>query len=318
MRVIVCVDACDGASDVVFRAGASLVESKAAEHMTVFHAFREHKAGDVARPVERLPRTIALHFEAACVSRFPKKRFEIITAELPSEMPTRRGIMEVVSSLEADLVVLGFTGRKGAKEDVSIMGSSTDLSLREGRTSALVVKRGGPYETVVVGVDGSPRSLDALRLALRVAPLATTVTAICVNEVGLAAGEHIAQLVAGVFAAAPATASAARVCTFKALDKRADENSGSTLSRVAADMDAQLVLIGADGCGAAKRRIEADVAPTLGSVSDAVIRSTRCDVLLVHPARSEKPDETGMERAARLGVDEDDGRAGGGRGAADE
>ena len=124
------------------------------------------RPGEAPPPAERLPRTIALHFEALCVTRFPKKRFEIVTAELPAGMPVRSGVMEVVASLDADVALVGFTGRNGPREDVSIMGSTTDLSLREGKTSTLVVKRGGPHDVVVVGVDGSRRALDALRFAL--------------------------------------------------------------------------------------------------------------------------------------------------------
>lgn len=68
--------------------------------------------------------------------------------------------------------VVGFTGRKGPKEDPTILGSSADFSLRGARMPCCIVKRKvAPREShlFVVAVDGSERAHSGLQLAEQLA-----------------------------------------------------------------------------------------------------------------------------------------------------
>lgn len=68
--------------------------------------------------------------------------------------------------------MVGFTGRKGPKEDPTILGSSADFSLRGARMPCCIVKRKvAPREShlFVVAVDGSERAHSGLQLTEQLA-----------------------------------------------------------------------------------------------------------------------------------------------------
>jgi nucleotide-binding universal stress UspA family protein len=75
-------------------------------------------------------------------------------------------------AIDADLLVMGARGAGFMRE--LLVGSTTERVLRKTTRPLLVVKQMAhePYRRVLVPVDFSPRSLDALRLAQRVAPQA--------------------------------------------------------------------------------------------------------------------------------------------------
>lgn len=75
-------------------------------------------------------------------------------------------------AIDADLLVMGARGAGFMRE--LLVGSTTERVLRKITRPLLVVKQLAhePYRRVLVPVDFSPRSLDALRLAQRVAPQA--------------------------------------------------------------------------------------------------------------------------------------------------
>lgn len=75
-------------------------------------------------------------------------------------------------AIDADLLVMGARGAGFVRE--LLIGSTTERVLRKCTRPLLVVKQMAhePYRRVLVPVDFSPRSLDALRLAQRVAPQA--------------------------------------------------------------------------------------------------------------------------------------------------
>lgn len=75
-------------------------------------------------------------------------------------------------ALDADLLVMGARGAGFMRE--LLIGSTTERVLRKSTRPLLVVKQMAhePYRRVLVPVDFSPRSLDALRLVQRVAPQA--------------------------------------------------------------------------------------------------------------------------------------------------
>jgi nucleotide-binding universal stress UspA family protein len=73
--------------------------------------------------------------------------------------------------VEADMFLVGFVGRKGPKEDPSVLGSAADYSLRSAHITAAVVKDKTFRDpaTLLVGVDGSERAHSAACLAVRLA-----------------------------------------------------------------------------------------------------------------------------------------------------
>src|SRR5690606_29842567 len=75
-------------------------------------------------------------------------------------------------AIDADLLVMGARGAGFMRE--LLIGSTTERVLRKTTRPLLVVKQMAhePYRRVLVPVDFSPRALEALRLAQRVAPQA--------------------------------------------------------------------------------------------------------------------------------------------------
>ncbi|MCK6409452.1 universal stress protein [Thauera sp.] len=84
-------------------------------------------------------------------------------------------IVEHADALDADLLVMGARGAGFMRE--LLVGSTTERVLRKTARPLLVVKQIAhePYRRVLVPVDFSPRSLDALALARQVAPQAELV-----------------------------------------------------------------------------------------------------------------------------------------------
>jgi nucleotide-binding universal stress UspA family protein len=84
-------------------------------------------------------------------------------------------IVEHADALDADLLVMGARGAGFMRE--LLIGSTTERVLRKTARPLLVVKQIAhePYRRVLVPVDFSPRSLDALALAQQVAPQAELV-----------------------------------------------------------------------------------------------------------------------------------------------
>ena len=84
-----------------------------------------------------------------------------------------RVIDEIVAAAEqTDLLVVGARG-SGSLRDL-ILGSTAERLLRKRRAPSLVVRRPaqGPYRRVLVPVDLSAQSADALRVAMTIAPAA--------------------------------------------------------------------------------------------------------------------------------------------------
>lgn len=191
---------------------------------------------------------------------------------------------------DADLVVLGARGL-GAME-AFLLGSVSVAVARHAHCAVLVVKgRGHLLERVVVGIDGSDESLNAVRF-LAALPLDSRHS---VQLVGVVEPVHL-----------PATAPSAirqqiqavvddikegrRSALTKAMDQAAPflEAQGICVSRVmseghpaerltAAEPEPDLIVVGARGIGGVARLL-------LGSVSENVLRSARCPVLIVKRA----------------------------------
>jgi len=112
-----------------------------------------------------------------------REEVQVLAAEMASRHHVQPDVHLVVGNvlaeiaghadaIDADLVVMGARGAGFMRE--LLIGSATERVLRKISRPLLVVKQIAhePYRRVLVPVDFSPRSLDALRLAQRVAPQA--------------------------------------------------------------------------------------------------------------------------------------------------
>ncbi len=160
------------------------------------------------------------------------------------------------------------------------MGSSADLSLREGRTSFLIVK--SPVEGVGVGagapqrylvaVDGGARSLEALALALRLAVKGRD----HVSAVSVASGK---RGVAGEAEAAPVEA-AVRAAAGDALES-------FTLVPLGAGTVAAALAAAAQKRGATALVVASNKDKGLGTTATGCVKLATVNVLVYTPPRGE-------------------------------
>lgn len=270
------------------------------DRLRVLHVYNSTKSPKGA------PEALAEHFKTKLTARLSAKRYDVKLVAKDSETtPTRTLVLDAIRGEHPDLVVVGFTGRKGPKSDVQIMGSSTDLSLREGNTSVLVVKtwdesgvgEGGvgggapPPKTFLVGFDGSLRSQEALLFTLRLAhPGRDSVVALYLEDVGVSgvAGEREgddveagfkALVAAAVVGPAPTTPT---TITPTLVRRPSGGKSVHALFKEEVDeRGASVCVVGADGVGAASSsKVREERRVGLGSVSDAVLRHCNVNVLV--------------------------------------
>ena len=282
LRFVQAIDAVTPNSDTAFGYACDLLHHKE-DHLTLLHL-----ADLSVRESQEAAAALQAHFSTRLVSRLSAKRYEVkVLDHRPTVPPTpiRGAVLEAINAQAADVCVLGYSALK--KGPTMLMGSSKDISLREGHTSSLIIKswnasQGGAEQVILCGLDGSVRSQQALLLALRLArPGRDTVRALYVEDVasGGVAGEREGDAIEqGALALlAPALASGADVGLLRRPISSLP-NPGAVLRAVADELGATVLVIGADGIGRTLREREEG----LGSTSDHVLRHATCNVLIFH------------------------------------
>jgi nucleotide-binding universal stress UspA family protein len=108
---------------------------------------------------------IRQEYESKLISHLPQSRWELLFLPRTPHLSTCEQIQDNSQFYRASLLVVGFVGAKGPKENPVLMGSTVDHNLQYGNTPLLVVKlrahrsdlRNGSYNWVVL-VDGSARA----------------------------------------------------------------------------------------------------------------------------------------------------------------
>lgn len=188
----------------------------------------------------------------------------------------------------ADLVVVGRTGsghRGPIKRLTELMlGSATRYCLHHAQGPVAVVPANAKWvtnPTVVVGVDGSPSSIAALRWAIDTAPTAATIKVVQAVPPYLDVLLALDHEVMDKIVAATTTELGTTISSAHAGIDRPDititpdvvvENARHALTRPA--LGADLIVVGSRGRSAA-------LVPLLGSTSDHVVRHATCPVVVV-------------------------------------
>jgi nucleotide-binding universal stress UspA family protein len=173
-------------------------------------------------------------------------------------------------SADAALVVVGHRGK--SRVDRLVMGSVASGVVSHSEAPVVVVRgdaagqvrRVGP---IVVGVDGSPESEDAVRFAMQSAPQhGYEVVAVHAGELGGLSG--------GLLALSPALAVGREQNPAVAVREVVEAGNAADLIVAQAD-DAALVVVGSRGHGGLAGLL-------LGSVSRAVVEQSDCSVVIMH------------------------------------
>lgn len=185
----------------------------------------------------------------------------------------------------AGLLVLGARGTNPLRD--AILGTTAERLLGKSTSSLLIVKRPAerPYEQVVVAVDFSPASGEALRAALRLAPRAG-ITAVHAYEVPYEGKLRLSGVESAVIETYRARAAQQALGEMRALVERSAGDATRVVQRVAHGYAGHLILdneqaLGADliVIGKQKRPLAQEI--VLGGVARHVLADARSDVLVV-------------------------------------
>lgn len=209
-----------------------------------------------------------------------------VTTDIRSGKPAEE-IIGVAEDAGVDAIVLGSLGRRGVRR--LLLGSVAEDVVRDAPVPVIVVPSGDdvhcryPYQTIVVGVDGSEHASAALDRAIEIASKQDSALHL-VSVVELPSvqidGQIDSPLDALESTAERVVADGAERATERGVDEvHTDIRIGSAdrvLRTYVEDTDADLVVAGTHGRSGVDRLL-------LGSVSERVLRTATAPVLTVGP-----------------------------------
>lgn len=253
-------------------------------------------------------RTQAVQSLADLVAPYLDDRVPIVTKVLEGD--PWRVIQKEAEALPADLLVIGTHGRRGFEH--LLLGSVTEKELRRAPCPVLTVGHACPhpptgplFRRILCAADLTKASEQTLDMALSLAtendaqitllhvidtPPGDTWAGfhVAVPEVGPLRHEFVAQARAALRKAVPDAAR--NLCN---VTERVETGAPwSEILRVANQMDADLIVMGAHSRGAVVRML-------LGSTASNVVRRATCPVLLIHETPRQRPSAEAGEAVGR-------------------
>lgn len=216
--------------------------------------------------------SLAFHagIHRAEVKKILQEEGETALARLAEELPQVRpllvqgkevaGLLAAVSNLEADLVCVGASGT--SRPAGIVFGSLATAMAHHAPCSVLVARANRDFPRVILHADdGSPESLEAARVAARLAARRepTTLVTLCVGE---GHGQGVSQQAAEIIA----------VTGVEPVLKTERGSPHRKIVEVAGEVGASLIVMGSRGQTGLK---------ALGSVSEDVTHRAECSVLVV-------------------------------------
>jgi nucleotide-binding universal stress UspA family protein len=152
---------CDGseASRHAFEYAAGFFKPK--DQVTIIHVSDPAK-DQATLPFDFRSASIEDYYRTRCPSRFPSSAWRFVHLLKSSGRDTRGELISYLKDprTQPDLLVVGMVGRKGPKELPTLIGRTSDYSLREASVSTCVCKLHVVPESVLYAcaVDGSDRA----------------------------------------------------------------------------------------------------------------------------------------------------------------
>jgi nucleotide-binding universal stress UspA family protein len=164
--------ACDGsdlseiALDIVFN---NLMKEE--DYIIVSHVFTSNKD---YLSYNLKPENIKQDVESKLIGRHHSK-WTAIWEHLDKDMTTKQHIMTIAKSSHTNCLVLGYVGRKGPKEDPTLLGSAVEYMAHNPVCPCLIIKddeqrkdkENGAFRWLVCS-DGSEKSYNSLRETIRI------------------------------------------------------------------------------------------------------------------------------------------------------
>jgi nucleotide-binding universal stress UspA family protein len=209
-------------------------------------------------------------------------------------------ILEQVHAQAADLIVMRTHGRVGLER--AILGSVTESVLAATQVPVLLLRPGGRHishiQTLLVPIDGSPGGAVALGTAVGLTRATGASLELLQVAVPIPLHVYAAYVYGGISEIDPAwdeeALASAREYVKKIVsrlrgagitvngDARMEPAIAEAIVARAEETSADLIVMSTGALTGAARAL-------LGSVSDAVVRTSLCPVLLLHRAESDRP-----------------------------
>jgi nucleotide-binding universal stress UspA family protein len=164
--------ACDGSdnSEIAFDITLNNL-MKEEDYIIVSHVFQSHKD---YLSYKLKPENIKQDAEAKLSGRH-SSTWTSIWEHREKDLSTKEHIMQIAKSSHTDCLVLGFVGRKGPKEDPTLLGSAVEYMAHNPVCPCLIIKddeqrsakENGAYRWLVCS-DGSEKSYNSLRETIRI------------------------------------------------------------------------------------------------------------------------------------------------------
>ena len=247
---------------------------KKEDDMNVFHIADTTKT---YLPYDLEPDYIKDNYETLLIANVPADHRVVRIREKRQGQSTKGASCEYVNNSEkkVDFFVVGCAGRKGPKQDPTILGTTTDYSLRAAHCSSIICKRraeptdGAATSKFLVCVDESPNSEKAFDEATKLAKDTDELIVFHIFEDEVSDGTQTT--------AEEVQASTRRrgPRTFASFKKSGGKPLGFTFASTHGTRGVDFIVVGADGMTAYRNGRS-----QLGSVSDYVVKSSKCDVVV--------------------------------------
>jgi len=275
-KILVAVDG--SVSSLMAEETAAIVARKTESTVSVLHATEDLRPGYQLPPIVR--DEIVGHLEQRAEkiindaeALFKEEKVAVDTKTLVKRDPAE-SILEL--SKDYDLIVMG--GRGENEKDPYALGSVTKKVMLHTTRPTLITKRVSPLTNLLVCIDGSESSMQALDYAVRLAEkLGSKITVLNVQDRRIfeSSPKTVQEFGEKILSKALNSIGKAEV----QIDKKLEFGVPSdTIVEVAEKEKHDLIVLGNRGLGSVKRFL-------LGSVSDDVSHKAKCSVLMV-PAKT--------------------------------
>ena len=139
------------------------------DHITILHFFSDEK---VYLPYNFKREYIYDDYENYLISFYSSRKYSLDFVPRDTKIKTAEQIQQYAETNSGGLLVVGFSGAKGPKEDPTLMSSAVDHNVKFGKVPFCIVKKNFSREELggfhwLVLVDGSEQSLRALEMTFR-------------------------------------------------------------------------------------------------------------------------------------------------------
>lgn len=166
VKYMVCHDGSDASQHALITVKESLLRDH--DELVVAHAWNEAKEEYLAYNFKRS----YIRQQNIADFTYLGKRFEYLEEQVVGELTTKDVLNGMAKKVHADVAVVGYHGRKGPKEDPTLMGSAVQYLSTRSEAPVMIIKDPKTRKdrgafVFAVCVDGSIASLNCLDLLIK-------------------------------------------------------------------------------------------------------------------------------------------------------